>query len=50
MTTTKCPVCDWKIMDGGIKMRVGGKEIVVRCDTCANKAEESPGKFPSEIK
>jgi len=27
MKTEKCPVCDWAINDGGIKMRVGGKEI-----------------------
>ena len=28
MNTKKCPVCDWDINDGGIKVTVGGKEIV----------------------
>ena len=27
MENTKCPVCDWEIKDGGIKVTVGGKEI-----------------------
>jgi hypothetical protein len=50
MTTTKCPVCDWKIKDGGITVQVGRREIVVCCDDCAKKAKETPGKYPSEIK
>jgi ribosome-binding protein aMBF1 (putative translation factor) len=45
MTTKKCPVCNWEIKDGGIKVKVAGKEITVCCDDCANKAKESPGKF-----
>ncbi len=39
MNTTKCPVCDWDINDGGINVKVGGKEITVCCDDCAKKAE-----------
>jgi hypothetical protein len=45
METKKCPVCDWEITDGGIKVTVGGKEITVCCDDCANKAKESPAKY-----
>ena len=40
MESTKCPVCDWEIKDGGIKVTVGGKEITVCCDECAAKAME----------
>lgn len=47
MNTTKCPVCDWDINDGGIKVKVGGKEITVCCDECAQKAEENPSKYAS---
>lgn len=45
MNTTKCLVCDWDINDGGIKVKVGGKEITVCCDECAQKAEENPSKY-----
>jgi ribosome-binding protein aMBF1 (putative translation factor) len=45
MKTKKCPVCDWEIKDGGIKVKVAGKEIVVCCDDCAKKAKESPAKY-----
>jgi hypothetical protein len=38
MATQKCPVCDWEITDGGIKVTVSGKEITVCCDECAEKA------------
>ena len=38
MAEQKCPVCDWAITDGGIKVSVGGKEITVCCDECAEKA------------
>jgi hypothetical protein len=44
MKTKKCPVCDWEIKDGGIKVNVGGKEIIVCCDDCAKKAKEGPAK------
>ncbi|MBL8821740.1 MAG: hypothetical protein JNJ77_04060 [Planctomycetia bacterium] len=44
MQTKKCPVCDWEIKDGGIKVKVGGKEIVVCCDECAEKAKKDAGK------
>ena len=40
MDAIKCPVCDWEITDGGIKVTVGGKEITVCCDECAEKAME----------
>ena len=45
MDTTKCPVCNWDINDGGIKVKVGGKEITVCCDDCAKTAEENPAKY-----
>jgi len=44
MTTTKCPVCDWEIKDGGIKVKVAGKEITVCCDECARQAQAAPEK------
>jgi hypothetical protein len=44
MKTKKCPVCDWEITDGGIKVKVGEKEITVCCDDCAKKAMESQKK------
>lgn len=45
MKTKKCPVCDWEIKDGGIKVKVAGKEITVCCDDCAKKAKEEPAKY-----
>lgn len=47
MNTTKCPVCEWDINDGGIKVKVGGKEITVCCDECVKAAEENPSKYTS---
>ena len=38
MATSKCPVCDWEITDGGVKVTVAGKEITVCCDECATQA------------
>ena len=38
MAEQKCPICDWAITDGGIKVTVSGKEITVCCDECAEKA------------
>ncbi len=38
MNTSKCPVCEWEIKDGGVKVTVGGKEITVCCDECAHEA------------
>ena len=45
MKAKKCPVCDWEIKDGGIKVKAGGKELTVCCDDCAKKAKESPAKY-----
>jgi len=45
MSTEKCPVCDWAINDGGIKVTVGGKEITVCCDECVEKAQENPSQY-----
>jgi hypothetical protein len=38
MAESKCPVCDWEITDGGVKVMVAGKEITVCCDDCAKEA------------
>ena len=38
MASQKCPVCDWEIKDGGVKVTVGGKEITICCDDCAKEA------------
>jgi hypothetical protein len=45
MNTTKCPVCDWEINDGGVKVKAGGKEIIVCCDDCAKTAEADPTNY-----
>ena len=45
MNAKKCPVCDWEIKDGGIKVKAGGKQITVCCDDCAKKAKENPSKY-----
>ena len=45
MNSEKCPVCDWAINDGGIKVQVGGKEITVCCDECVEKVKQSPEQF-----
>jgi len=50
MNSTKCPVCDWEIKDGGIPVKVGGKVIVVCCDDCAKKAKEAAAKPTSAPK
>jgi len=50
MTTKKCPVCDWEIKDGGIKVKVAGKEITVCCDECAEKAKKESKKHAESVK
>ena len=42
MDTSKCPVCEWEIKEGGVKVTVGGKEITVCCDECAREAIAKP--------
>jgi ribosome-binding protein aMBF1 (putative translation factor) len=49
MTSTKCPVCDWEIKEGGIKVKVGGKEITVCCDDCVKAAQADPSKFAQAV-
>ena len=44
-TEEKCPVCDWQITGGGIKIKVGAKEITVCCDECAEKAKGDPARY-----
>jgi len=50
MKTKKCPVCDWDIKDSGIKVKAGGKEIVVCCEDCAKKAKAEPAKYAGSEK
>lgn len=38
MDTSKCPVCEWEIKEGGVKVTVNGKELTVCCDECAQEA------------
>jgi hypothetical protein len=45
MNTKKCPVCNWEIKDGGIRVQSRGGEIVVCCDDCAKKVNENPDEF-----
>jgi hypothetical protein len=44
-TTSKCPVCDWEIKEGGKTVEVGGKSIVVCCDDCGEKVKANPEKY-----
>lgn len=41
----KCPVCDWEIKEGAIKVKAQDKQVVVCCEECADKVKESPSKF-----
>lgn len=45
MKTEKCPVCDWDMKDGGIKVTVGGREITVCCDECVEKVRADPKAY-----
>ena len=45
MKTKQCPVCDWEIKDGGVKVEADGKTIVVCCDDCAKEVRANPAKF-----
>jgi hypothetical protein len=44
------PSCDWDIKDAGIKVKVGGKELIVCCDDCAKKAKAEPAKYTGSAK
>lgn len=48
--TTKCPVCDYEIQDGGTKVQVGGKDVTVCCDQCATKVKENPEQYTGSAK
>jgi len=50
MSTKKCPVCDWEVKDGGIAVKLGGRQITVCCDDCAKKAKENPTKYAKPAK
>ena len=45
MAIEKCPVCDWAINDGGIKVKVAGKEVTVCGDECVEKVKENPQQY-----
>jgi hypothetical protein len=44
MKTKKCPVCDWEIKDSGVRVKAGGKDVVVCCEDCAKKAKAGSAK------
>jgi len=48
MANEKCPVCGWDMKDGGIKVRVAGKEITVCCDECVAKVKDAPGAYSGQ--
>lgn len=50
MKIEKCPVCDWDMKDGGIRVKVAGKEITVCCDDCAAKAIAGASKTGTRSK
>lgn len=50
MNTATCPVCNWEIKDGGIKLQLGDREIAVCCKECAKQAQEHPAKNGSASK
>lgn len=42
--TGKCPVCDWKITDNGVKVMAGEREVIVCCEECKEKVmQDSAG-------
>ena len=41
----KCPVCQWKIKEAGIKVKAGKREVVVCCDDCADKVRANPERY-----
>jgi hypothetical protein len=45
MAAKSCPVCDWEIVEGGITVKVGAREITVCCEECAAKAKEDPARL-----
>ena len=50
MKSKKCFVCDWEIKDDGIRVTVGGKEIIVCCDECAEKARQNADKRAAQAR
>lgn len=46
----KCPVCDWEIKEGGVGVKVGGKDVFVCCDDCAEKLKGAPDKYSEKGK
>ena len=44
METNRCPVCGAEIKGRGVKARMGGKEVTVCCEDCANKAKMNAPK------
>ncbi len=45
MATTKCPVCGWKIENGGQPVEHDGSSLTVCCDECARKVLDEPTKY-----
>ncbi len=45
MKIEKCPVCDWDMKEGGLKVKVAGKEITVCCGECTSKVRADPAAY-----
>ncbi|MCZ6681634.1 MAG: hypothetical protein O7B26_00515 [Planctomycetota bacterium] len=45
MASEKCPVCNWKIENGGKDVMVAGKTLTVCCDDCAQKLKADPDRY-----
>lgn len=48
MKIDKCPVCEWDMKDGGLKVKVAGKEITVCCEECAAKVKGDPAAYAAK--
>jgi len=43
--TQTCPVCQYKIEDGGRPIEVNKRVILVCCEECEKKVRENPQKY-----
>jgi hypothetical protein len=41
MTEKTCAACDYKLDEGAIKVKIGGKTVEVCCEECAQKLKEA---------
>lgn len=43
--TSECPVCRYKIDDGGRPIEINKRVIIVCCEECEKKIRENPQKY-----